>query len=221
MCGWNARRTRALLDPNNEPRHRSASPTSTTTPRASAQRIDYKNGVSTFYSYDPLTFRLTHLLTRRSARPLPRRRPAAAPSPAGRAARCRTCTTPTTRPATSPTSRTTRSRPSTSEPARRAEQRLHLRRPLPADPGHRPRAPGADRRRARSPLAQRRAAWVGCGSGRHPGDGNAMGTYIERYVYDAVGNFLQMQHRGSDPAHPGWTRATPTTNQPDRSGQPR
>jgi hypothetical protein len=28
-----------------------------------------------------------------------------------------------------------------------------------------------------------------------------MGTYIERYVYDAVGNFLQTQHRGSDPAH--------------------
>ncbi|MFD4444743.1 SpvB/TcaC N-terminal domain-containing protein [Nocardia sp. NPDC058519] len=41
----------------------------------------------------------------------------------------------------------------------------------------------------------------------HPGDANAMGTYTERYVYDAVGNFLQMQHRGSDPAHPGWTRA--------------
>jgi RHS repeat-associated protein len=41
----------------------------------------------------------------------------------------------------------------------------------------------------------------------HPGDGNAMGTYIERYVYDAVGNFIKMQHRGSDPAHPGWTRA--------------
>ncbi|MFC3550085.1 SpvB/TcaC N-terminal domain-containing protein [Lysobacter cavernae] len=40
----------------------------------------------------------------------------------------------------------------------------------------------------------------------HPGDGNAMGTYTERYVYDAVGNFLQMQHRGSDLAHPGWTR---------------
>lgn len=41
----------------------------------------------------------------------------------------------------------------------------------------------------------------------HPGDANAMGTYTERYLYDAVGNFLQMQHRGSDPAHPGWTRA--------------
>jgi hypothetical protein len=34
-----------------------------------------------------------------------------------------------------------------------------------------------------------------------------MGTYRESYVYDAVGNILNMQHRGSDPAHPGWTRA--------------
>ena len=40
----------------------------------------------------------------------------------------------------------------------------------------------------------------------HPGNDRAMGTYIERFVYDAVGNFLQMQHRGSDPAHAGWTR---------------
>jgi RHS repeat-associated protein len=35
----------------------------------------------------------------------------------------------------------------------------------------------------------------------------AMGTYTERYVYDAVGNFLQTQHRGSDPANGGWTRS--------------
>jgi RHS repeat-associated protein len=41
----------------------------------------------------------------------------------------------------------------------------------------------------------------------HPNDGNAMGTYIESYLYDAVGNFLQMQHQGSDPANPGWTRS--------------
>ena len=54
-------------------------------------------------------------------------------------------------------------------------------------------------------LLQRRAAR------RHPAasasDGNAMGRYLERYVYDAVGNFLEMIHRGSDPANPGWTRA--------------
>ncbi|MEO1145985.1 MAG: RHS repeat-associated core domain-containing protein, partial [Cyanobacteria bacterium J06638_22] len=40
----------------------------------------------------------------------------------------------------------------------------------------------------------------------HPGDGNAMGRYVEQYVYDAVGNILSMQHRGSDPAHAGWAR---------------
>jgi RHS repeat-associated protein len=39
----------------------------------------------------------------------------------------------------------------------------------------------------------------------HPCDGNAMGRYIERYVYDAVGNFLSMKHRSTDPANPGWT----------------
>ena len=40
----------------------------------------------------------------------------------------------------------------------------------------------------------------------HPGDGNAMARYVQQYVYDEVGNFLQMIHRGTDPAHPGWTR---------------
>jgi len=39
-----------------------------------------------------------------------------------------------------------------------------------------------------------------------PGDGNAMGTYVERYVYDFVGNVSAVRHRGSDPAAPGWTR---------------
>jgi RHS repeat-associated protein len=41
---------------------------------------------------------------------------------------------------------------------------------------------------------------------QHPNDGNAMGTYLERYLYDPVGNFLRMSHIGSAPANPGWTR---------------
>lgn len=41
---------------------------------------------------------------------------------------------------------------------------------------------------------------------QHPGDGNSMGTYVERYLYDSVGNILSMQHRGSTPEQPGWTR---------------
>jgi RHS repeat-associated protein len=41
----------------------------------------------------------------------------------------------------------------------------------------------------------------------HPGDGNAMGTYTEQYVYDAVGNFLQFGHTGNIPPSVGWTRS--------------
>jgi RHS repeat-associated protein len=37
-------------------------------------------------------------------------------------------------------------------------------------------------------------------------DGNALGTYTESYLYDAAGNFMEMQHRGNDPVNPGWTR---------------
>jgi RHS repeat-associated protein len=40
----------------------------------------------------------------------------------------------------------------------------------------------------------------------HPNVLRAMGAYTERYVYDTVGNLLQMQHRGTDPGHAGWTR---------------
>jgi hypothetical protein len=46
-----------------------------------------------------------------------------------------------------------------------------------------------------------------------PGDGNAMGTYTEQYVYDAAGNFQQYVHTGADPANPGWTRSY-TYNEP-------
>jgi RHS repeat-associated protein len=40
----------------------------------------------------------------------------------------------------------------------------------------------------------------------HPNDGNAMGRYLERYLYDAVGNILSLQHRGTAPSAPGWTQ---------------
>ncbi len=40
----------------------------------------------------------------------------------------------------------------------------------------------------------------------HPGDGQALGTYVERYVYDPVGNLLELQHRGTSPAQSGWNR---------------
>ncbi|WP_375758782.1 SpvB/TcaC N-terminal domain-containing protein [Corallococcus exercitus] len=42
---------------------------------------------------------------------------------------------------------------------------------------------------------------------QHPNDGNAMGRYLERYVYDAAGNLSRMQHRGTSPSAPGWSRS--------------
>lgn len=46
-----------------------------------------------------------------------------------------------------------------------------------------------------------------------PGDGNAMGSYLQQYVYDKAGNILQMLHSGADPALPGWTQSY-TYNEP-------
>jgi len=40
----------------------------------------------------------------------------------------------------------------------------------------------------------------------HPNDVNAMGSYIENFLYDPVGNIQQLQHIGSQPSNPGWTR---------------
>ena len=48
-----------------------------------------------------------------------------------------------------------------------------------------------------------------------PGDGNAMGSYLQQYTYDEVGNLLQMLHSGTDPVNPGWTR-TYTYNEPSQ-----
>jgi RHS repeat-associated protein len=41
----------------------------------------------------------------------------------------------------------------------------------------------------------------------HPSDGQAMGRYRQQYVYDEVGNILEMIHRGTDPNNPGWSRS--------------
>jgi RHS repeat-associated protein len=37
-------------------------------------------------------------------------------------------------------------------------------------------------------------------------DGMAVGRYLERYTYDPAGNLSAMQHAGTNPANPGWTR---------------
>ena len=41
----------------------------------------------------------------------------------------------------------------------------------------------------------------------HPGDGNAIGRYRERYSYDEVGNILEFFHASEEPSYSAWKRA--------------
>ena len=166
------------------------------------QRIDYRNGVSTLYSYDPLTFRLTHLLTRRNAAAFPADDPQ--PPVAGWPGRQVQNLHYTYDPAGNIThiqddaQQTIYFRNQRVEPSNDYTYDALYRLIQASGREHLGQAGGAP-----VPHSHDDASRVGL---LHPGDGNAMGTYVERYVYDAVGNFLQMQHRGSDPAHAGWTR---------------
>ena len=165
-------------------------------------QIDYKNGASTFYAYDPLTFRLTQLLTKRRAADFPGDDPQ--PPIAGWPGKQVQNLHYTYDPAGNIThiqddaQQTVYFKNNRVEPSNEYVYDALYR--LIQATGREHLGQGG----APIPHSDNDAGRVGL---QHPGDGNAMGTYIERYVYDAVGNFLQMQHRGSDPANSGWTRA--------------
>lgn len=208
----------ALLDPNTE----QPSPVGVANIDYDAKgqrlRIDYKNGSTTSYRYDPETFRLVQLYTRRGA------------------AFTEDCDNPTPPPATIAAQDTPPQGKSsglqklhyTYDPAGNithirddAQQTIYFRnkRVEPSNDYIYDAIYRLIRATSREHLGQGGAPIPHShdDEGRvglpHPNDGNAMGNYVERYVYDAVGNFLQMQHRGSDPAHPGWTRRY-TYNEP-------
>lgn len=165
-------------------------------------RVDYGNGVRTTYAYDPLTFRLKSLLTRRAAEALPDDCPE--PPPDGWPG----CQVQNLHYTHDPAGNITHIRDD-------AQQTIYFRNRRVEPSGeytydaiyrlieatgreHLGQAGGAP-----VPHSHSDAPRIGL---LHRGDGNAMGRYLERYVYDAVGNFMVMQHRGSDPLHAGWTR---------------
>ncbi len=166
--------------------------------RGQRERIAYGNGVVSSYDYDPLTFRLARLLTLRGSESL--QDLAYTYDPVGNITHIEDAAQQTIY------FRNRRVEPS-SDYLYDATYRLieaagreHLGQasgPTPPDPFN----------SFHTGLEQ-------------PGDGNAMGLYLERYVYDAVGNFLELQHVGSDPVHPGWTRtynyAEPSLIEPAR-----
>ncbi len=166
--------------------------------------IDYGNGTGTDYGYDPLTFRLIALVTRRSAVLFPgdNPQPALAGWPGAQVQNLHYTY--------DPVGNVTRIRDD-------AQQTVYFRNKR-VDPNagytydalyrlieatgreHLSLAGGAPVPHSYSDAPRVGIAWSA-------NDGNAMGTYIENYVYDAVGNILEMQHRGSDPANPGWKRS--------------
>ena len=174
------------------------------------ERVDYKNGVSTLYSYDPLTFRLTQLLTRRNAVAWPGDDPQ--PPIVGWPGH----QVQNLHYTYDPTGNITHIHDAAQQTIYFRNKRVEPSNDYTYDALYRLiQAAGREhlgQGGAPGPHSHDDAGRVGIVSadaaGRFaPNDGNAMGTYIERYVYDAAGNILQMQHRGSDPPHAGWTRA--------------
>ena len=173
--------------------------------RGQRTQIDYGNGVTTTYEYDPLTFRLVHLLTRRNAVTFPDDCPRPPPpdSPG--------CAVQSLRYTYDPIGNITHIADEAQQAVYFRNRRVEPSADYTYDAIYRLiEATGREHlgQNAGSPLPPTSPdAFNGFHTGLdHPGDGNAMGTYVERYLYDAVGNILAMQHRSSDPIHAGWTR---------------
>jgi RHS repeat-associated protein len=194
--------------------------------------IDYKTRdttvIRTTYTYDPQTFRLTHLYTRRGVDPTtaqgvaftadcdnpnpPPATTAAPPQPPNR----RNCGLQNLHYTYDPAGNITHIRDDAQQAICFANKRVEPGSDYTYDAFYRLlEATGREhlgQGRALVPHSHNDAGRAGLinadpAGNFAPNDGNAMGTYVERYIYDGVGNILQVQHRGSNPANPGWTRA--------------
>ncbi|MEV7026883.1 RHS repeat-associated core domain-containing protein, partial [Kitasatospora sp. NPDC093558] len=165
-------------------------------------RIDHGNNASTTYAYDPLTFRLIHLLTTRTAAKFP----ADDPQPPlsawpGRQIQNLHYTH-------DPIGNITRIQDDAQQQVFFANRRIEPSSEYTYDPLYR-----LTEATGREHLSQSGAAIPHSPDDAlrsrlpHPGDGGAMGTYTERYEYDAAGNILTMRHITANPTHPGWTRS--------------
>jgi RHS repeat-associated protein len=180
-------------------------------------QIDYKNGASTRYRYDPETLRLIHLYTRRGAaftedcdNPEPPPDTIAAPEtpPQGKA-----CGLQSLHYTYDPAGNITHIQDDAQQTIHFRNQRIEPSNDYTYDAAYRLIQASGREHLGQQANGDRNPPTAPDGFNAfhirhdHPNVHKDMGTYIERYVYDAVGNILQMQHRGSDPVHAGWTRA--------------
>jgi RHS repeat-associated protein len=178
-------------------------------------RIEYRNGASTTYTYDPLTFRLASVYTRRGAA-YTEDAENATPPPATIAAPERP--TPGRHAGLQNLSYTYDPVGNVTDIRDAAQQSVFFRNAR-VDPGsdfvydalyRLIEATGREHlgqvNGIRNPPTAPDAGNRFHGGLDHPSDAGALGNYVEDYIYDAVGNIQAIRHRGSDPANPGWSR---------------
>jgi len=166
------------------------------------RRVDYGNGASTSYHYDPLAFRLVHLLTRRSGVPSD----CPDPPPAGWPG----CHLQNLHYTYDPVGNITHIRDDAQQTIFFRNRRVEPSAAYTYDAVYRlVEAIGREHlgQAGNAPIPHSHNDSPRVGIDWEGNDGNAMGAYTERYVYDAVGNILELRHRGTDPVHAGWTRS--------------
>lgn len=164
-------------------------------------RIDYKNGATTIYNYDPLTFRLINLITRRSSAAFTGDNPQPPQTgwPGNQVQNLHY--------SYDPAGNITHIRDDAQQAIFFRNKRVEPSADYTYDAMYR-LVQGTGREHLGQmggtpiPHSHDDAPRVGL---LHPGDGQVMGTYIERYLYDSAGNIMEMKHIGSDSSQ-GWTR---------------
>ncbi len=173
--------------------------------RRQRERVAYGNGVVTAYTYDPLTFRTVRLVTRRDSAAFPDDCPAT-PSDGWPG-----CAVQNLGYTYDPAGNITHIQDDAQQAIYFRNQRVDASSDYVYDATYQlVEASGREHLGQQGGIRNAPAppeAFDGIHAGLlQPGNGTAMGRYVERYVYDAAANLLSMQHVGSDPVHPGWTR---------------
>lgn len=173
-------------------------------------RIEYKNGATTHYGYDPQTFRLIHLYTRRGA-PFTEDCGHDPPPPRYASPEVPQLNTPcglqNWHYTYDPAGNITHIQDDAQQAIYFKNRRVEPSNDYTYDAIYRLiEATGREhlgQNGAPIPHSHDDALRIGR---PHPNDGDAMGRYCEKYVYDAVGNIMKMSHHQSCPASPSWTR---------------
>jgi RHS repeat-associated protein len=162
--------------------------------------ITYANAVTTAYTYDAFTFRLSKLLTSRPAAAFPADCPNP-PLPGWPG-----CQVQNLSYVYDPIGNVAQIRDAAQQTVYFKGVRVDPSNQFVYDPTYRLlSATGREQLAAGAPIPHSYNDVLRTGLPQ-PGDGTALGLYTESYVYDAVGNFLSMSHARTDAQAPGWVR---------------